>query len=45
MSGELRSERLDLRLTKAEKKKLTTRAKTAGCTVTSIIVEMIEQLK
>jgi uncharacterized protein (DUF1778 family) len=45
MSEELRSERLDLRLTKTEKRKLLAKAKATGCTVTSIISEMIAQFK
>ena len=42
---ELRSERLDLRLTKSEKSKLTARAKSARRTITSIVLELIENMK
>lgn len=41
----LRVERMDLRLTKAEKAKLYAKANASRRTVTSIISEMIERLK
>lgn len=44
-SGPARSHRLDLRLTKSEKAKLTAKAKAARRTITSIVIELIEKLK
>jgi hypothetical protein len=41
----LRSERMDLRLSKAEKAKLMAKAKATRRTVTSVIVELIEKMK
>lgn len=41
----VRSERLDMRLTKAEKAKITTRAKKTRRTVTSLIIEAIEKIR
>jgi len=41
----LRPERLDLRLTKAEKSKLTKKAAETRRTVTSIILELIEKMR
>ena len=40
-----RSQRLDMRLTKAEKAKLTAKAKATRRTVTSIVLEAIEKIK
>jgi len=40
-----RTERLDLRLTKAEKDKLAAIAKAKRRTLTSIVLELIEKLK
>lgn len=44
-SAVVRSHRLDLRLTAAEKAKLTVRAKKARRTITSLVTELIEKLK
>jgi len=41
----LRPERLDLRLTKAEKSKLTKKAAATRRTITSIILELIEKMR
>jgi len=40
-----RSERLDMRLTKAEKAKIIARAKKTRRTVTSLVIEAIEKIK
>ncbi len=40
-----RSERLDMRLTKAEKTKIIARAKKTRRTVTSLVIEAIEKIK
>jgi uncharacterized protein (DUF1778 family) len=42
--ADLRSCRFELRLTPAEKKKLERSAKARGCTITSIVSELIEKL-
>lgn len=44
-SSVVRSERLDMRLTKAEKAKVTAKAKKTRRTVTSLIIEAIEKIK
>jgi len=44
-SNVVRSERLDMRLTKAEKAKVSAKAKKLRRTVTSIVIEAIEKLK
>lgn len=41
----VRSERLDMRLTKAEKVKITAKAKKTRRTVTSLIIEAIEKIR
>jgi hypothetical protein len=41
----VRSERLEVRLTKAEKAKITARAKKTRRTVTSLVIEAIEKIK
>jgi hypothetical protein len=41
----VRSERLDMRLTKAEKAKINARAKKTRRTVTSLVIEAIEKIK
>lgn len=41
----VRSERLDMRLTKAEKAKITAKAKKTRRTVTSLIIEAIEKIR
>lgn len=45
MAAVARSERLDLRLTKAEKGKIATKASKLRRTVTSIVIEAIEKIK
>lgn len=45
VNGTGRSERLDLRLTKAEKAKLAARAKKSRRTITSIMLELVEKMK
>jgi uncharacterized protein (DUF1778 family) len=40
-----RTERLDMRLTKAEKKKLERAAKAKQCTITSIVAQLIAEMK
>lgn len=41
----VRSERLDMRLTKAEKAKVTAKAKKTRRTVTSLVIEAIEKIR
>ena len=41
----VRSERLDMRLTKAEKAKIYTKAKKTRRTVTSLVIEAIEKIR
>lgn len=45
MAANARTERLDMRLTKAEKAKVHTRASKLRRTVTSVIIEAIEKIK
>lgn len=44
-AGVVRTERLDLRLTKGEKAKLAAVAKAKRRTITSVVIELIEKLK
>ena len=44
-SAVVRSERLDMRLTKAEKAKILARAKKTRRTVTSLVIEAIEKIR
>lgn len=41
----LRPERLELRLTKSEKAKLTAKAKAGRRTITSVVIELIERMR
>ncbi len=43
--GIVRSERLDMRLSKAEKAKVVAKSKKTRCTVTSLVLEAIEKIK
>ena len=45
VSAATRSERLDMRLTKAEKAKVVAKAKKTRRTVTSLVIEAIEKIK
>jgi len=44
-SAGTRSQRLDFRLTKAEKAKLTAKAKATRRTITSVVLELIEKMR
>ena len=45
LNGAARSERLDMRLTKAQKTKINSKAKKTRRTVTSLIIEAIEKIR
>jgi outer membrane biosynthesis protein TonB len=44
-AGGVRFERLNFRVTKAEKAKLKARAKAGDCTITDVLVKLIEKIK
>ena len=45
LNGDVRSERLDMRLTKAQKAKIDAKAKKTRRTVTSLVIEAIEKIR
>jgi hypothetical protein len=45
LNGDARSERLDMRLTKAQKAKIDAKAKKTRRTVTSLVIEAIEKIR